>query len=373
MLRSSPTPASGPQLSRRTFLTLGSTLAAVAAIGGQTKAAAGRALKPIILVWEDGGASSIETFDAKPDSPAEVRGTWGAIPAKTGAMFCDHFPLTASHADELSVIRAIQSKESSHGGGIREYMGDPTLALQYKRGGVKYTTIHVPGGFGFIDSAHQANKADFKIEWSSERNAYVPPSLEPVVGRERLQQRRELLRSFSDEPLSRDQELGLDLLLGGGQLREAFALPDEDREAYGKSPTGDAMLLAERLADAGASFVTVNVGNFDVHDRMYDRLNAIVPSLDRALATLLLRNHDKVIAVCGEFNRTPVINNSGGRDHWTDANTALLNGKPGVYGSTDRFGRARDGVVTTKQYRNTILALAGVEGLPGNEMITQVL
>jgi hypothetical protein len=368
MVRAAEHGADDESLSRRTFLRRDTVSSLVLAASGDIQAGTRAALKPIILIWEDGGASSLETFDAKPESPSEIRGEWGSIVTRTGAVFSDHLPLVAAESERFSVIRAIHTKESGHASGIREYLGAPVLPLQYKRGGVKYTTIHVPGGFSSIDQGHDAGKADFRIEWDEHKKEYVPPQLEPTVPRERLLTRRDLLRAFSDTPLSKDQELGLDLLLGGGQLQAAFRLPAKDREAFGSSPIGDGMLLAERLTEAGASFVTVNVGNFDVHDNMYDRLGRLLPPFDRALATLLKRNRRSVIAVCGEFNRTPRINRTVGRDHWTEANTALVTGKPIVFGSTDKDVHGRDGVVSAKQYRNTILALAGVR-LPGNEYI----
>src|SRR5262245_58185385 len=59
-------------------------------------AAAGQASKKtaVILLWMDGGPSQLETFDPKPDAPAEVRGPYGAIPTRVpGIQLCETLPL----------------------------------------------------------------------------------------------------------------------------------------------------------------------------------------------------------------------------------------------------------------------------------------
>jgi hypothetical protein len=144
------------------------------------------------------------------------------------------------------------------------------------------------------------------------------------------------------------------VLTGGGEFGKAMKLPERDRERYGSSPTGDALLLALRLANSCAGAVTVcheSDSGWDMHRDAFSRLARLLPPLDAALAALVedLFATDCVLAVLTEFGRTPRINGWGGRDHWPYACPAVLAGngiEPGVLGSNDRDGRPRDGSIT---------------------------
>jgi hypothetical protein len=71
-----------------------------------------------ILLWLDGGPSHYESFDPKPDAPAEVRGEFKSIPtAVPGAHFSEVIPKLASVADKYTVIRSVCHKDPNHGGG----------------------------------------------------------------------------------------------------------------------------------------------------------------------------------------------------------------------------------------------------------------
>ncbi len=73
----------------------------------------------VILLWMDGGASHYETFDPKPDAPAEVRGELGSIDTSMpGVRFCDHLFRTAQLADRLAIVRSINHQDGLHEGGI---------------------------------------------------------------------------------------------------------------------------------------------------------------------------------------------------------------------------------------------------------------
>src|SRR5262249_48310800 len=137
--------------------------------------------------------------------------------------------------------------------------------------------------------------------------------------------------------------------------------------------TGDAFLLAMRLAERGAAFVTVNHGQYDAHSDIFNWYEPKVGPLDQALSALIRHARDRfVVAVVGEFGRSPRVNAKAGRDHHPNANTALITGKGMVYGSTDRLGMAQDDIVSPEKVRKTILALAGHE-LPANQIIPQIV
>ena len=69
-----------------------------------------------ILLWMQGGPSHHDTFDPKPDAPAEVRGEFGTIPTTLpGVRIAEHLPLLARQTDKFSIIRGHDPKNGSHG------------------------------------------------------------------------------------------------------------------------------------------------------------------------------------------------------------------------------------------------------------------
>jgi hypothetical protein len=150
-------------------------------------------------------------------------------------------------------------------------------------------------------------------------------------------------------------------VLTSSQLLNALDLGREDKrivERYGKGdpkPHGDAapmlteqFLMARRLVEAGARFVTVAFGFWDYHGKNFDNARKDLPLLDRGVSALVQDLHDRgldkdvSVVVWGEFGRTPTINKDGGRDHWPRVSCAVLAGggmKTGqIIGATDRLG-----------------------------------
>jgi hypothetical protein len=188
---------------------------------------------------------------------------------------------------------------------------------------------------------------------------------------DRLADRRALLSAFDNFRRDVDNSglmEGLDSfnqqafgMLTSSRLLSALDLRKEDPrllDRYGKGDPkvhGDAapmlneqFLVARRLVEAGARFVTVAYGFWDYHGNNFGNARNDLPLLDQALSALLEDLHDRgldrdvSVVVWGEFGRSPTINKDGGRDHWPRANCALLAGggmKVGqVIGATDRLG-----------------------------------
>jgi hypothetical protein len=95
--------------------------------GSDAKSAAARNLN-CIMIWMDGGPSHYETFDPKPDAPAEIRGSFGTVPTSVpGVHFSDVVPNLAKAFDKFTVVRSICHKDPNHGGGNHYMMtGSPT-------------------------------------------------------------------------------------------------------------------------------------------------------------------------------------------------------------------------------------------------------
>jgi hypothetical protein len=155
-------------------------------------------------------------------------------------------------------------------------------------------------------------------------------------------------------------------MLSAAKAKDAFNLDKEDdttRDRYGRTEWGESILMARRLVEAGVRLVTIswmyiqksgNVANiWDNHGPFegltgYGMLKARygLPTLDRGFAALMddLTNSglldETLIAMFGEFGRTPKINKNQGRDHWGAVQSGVLAGggiKGGeVYGTTDR-------------------------------------
>ena len=117
------------------------------------------------------------------------------------------------------------------------------------------------------------------------------------------------------------------------------------RDAYGRNTAGARMLMARRLIEAGARFVTLTYGGWDMHDNIAAGMNGQVPPLDQAFAQLIRdleargRLQDTMVCIASEFGRTPKINATAGRDHWPKVFSVVFAGggmKPGiVYGSSN--------------------------------------
>jgi uncharacterized protein (DUF1501 family) len=183
---------------------------------------------------------------------------------------------------------------------------------------------------------------------------------------ERLDDRRALRKSFDDlrragdslgqaEALDHFERQAFELVTSKA-VREAFSLSSEteaNRARYGRNDWGQSVLLAKRLAEAGVTYTTVNMGGWDQHGDIKAKMDDYLPKLDMAVSALFqdlaasgsLEN--VCVVVMGEMSRTPRMNagfqdKPAGRDHWSDAISLLIGGggiKGGrIVGKTDSRG-----------------------------------
>ncbi|MBI3468034.1 MAG: DUF1501 domain-containing protein, partial [Planctomycetes bacterium] len=125
-------------------------------------------------------------------------------------------------------------------------------------------------------------------------------------------------------------------ILSSTKAREAFDIGKESsevRDKYGRTPFGQACLLARRLVEAGVRFVSIDFGGWDTHQDNFKRLkDDKLPKLDQGLAGLLEELHGHgllektAVFMTGEFGRTPKVNGKGGRDHWARAMSIVMAG-----------------------------------------------
>jgi uncharacterized protein (DUF1501 family) len=103
-------------ISRREFLRLGAVGVGSAGVATFARAgAAGARCDSVILLWMAGGVSHLDTFDPKPDAPAEIRGPFKAIATNVpGIQLCEHLPRLARMADKIAFIRSMHHGEGAH-------------------------------------------------------------------------------------------------------------------------------------------------------------------------------------------------------------------------------------------------------------------
>lgn len=364
--------------------------------------------KSLIVFWTDGGMSQQDTYDMKPDAPAEYRGMYEPIAsAAPGIVVGERFPLQAQVMDRLSLVRSVHHENGIHAPSAHwmqtGYFG-PTLARNAAQkpsfGSVisraigsrqpqmpAYVSVPKSEAFGYQGAVY-LGKAYNPFEVGADPNAKdfkVPNlSLPGGLSASSVDSRRSLLKIFDTLRRDIDQSgamQGLDTfksqaleMVAGDRVRAAFEIGSEDprlRDRYGRHRYGQSALLARRLIEAGARCVNINTGNWDHHNDIEKGLEEHLPPLDRAIATLIedlsLRGmlEDVVVYCVGEFGRTPRMNGHAGRDHWGDCFTVMLAGggiQGGrVVGASEKFGGGvRERLVTPPDLLATIYHTLGI-------------
>lgn len=366
--------------------------------------------KACILIWLDGGPSHLETFDLKPDAPAEVRGPFQPIATKTvGVQLSELLPRTSQLTDKLAIVRSLTSPLGEHGLAnhylLTGYKPSPVLqhpsygaVLSQVRGGkpILPSYIAVPEarntmGAGFLGSGHEPfatggdpAKPDFQVR---------DLSFFPEVTEARIHRRREFLAEFDQaQALIEAQPRGNDRpfeqayrLVTSPTAKQAFDLGRERAEVrarFGPRMLGQSCLLARRLVENGVPFVSVLHAGWDTHDNLTVSLKegysgakvgvGLIPTFDLAFSALIADLDERgllaetLVIAMGEFGRTPKLNARAGRDHWPRVFSAVLAGggiRGGqVIGASDRVGESpADNPLTPADLARTIYTLLGVD------------
>jgi len=381
-----------PNLSRRELLQVGCSgllgISLPAVCAGRADAAA-KSGKSVILVFQSGGGSHLDTFDPKPEAPDNTRGEFGVIDTTLpGVQFSEHVPHLAQRTDQLAIVRAMAHADNRHlsgthntlTGSIQPFRGDSNEDKQLNRGdwpnyggALNYLaprhnglpshvtipnpliegTLTWPGQHaGFLGAAHDPwglnsdpNSDNFKVAGLTFPDGL---SVSRFQSRQQLLSRYNLQNGGLDD-WARQQEFTSQqenayTLLTSGRVARAFDIksePDAMRDRYGRNKAGQTLLLARRMVQAGVPVVQCNMGivqSWDTHTDNWGKLkNTLLPGLDLGVATLLddLTEQgmidDTLVVVVGEFGRTPQISTlpgqtKPGRNHWAYCYTALFAG-----------------------------------------------
>jgi hypothetical protein len=354
-----------------------------------------------IFLFLVGAPSQLDTFDPKPNAPAEVRGPFRPAPSTVpGMQISEIFPKTAKQLHRVSIIRSayhtapavhdsghqmMQTGRQFTGGIEHPSFGCVTAYLKGSRGDVPPHVLlprpigrtggNLPHGHaaGYLGKAHDPFilNAD-----PSAANFQVPDLLPPgyisgIRAERRLRLRDAVdgaIASFEKSAEARQLDENFERafrLMASAQARAAFDLtaePPQIRDRYGRTRFGQSCLLARRLIEAGVRYVTVNMFEtvfdeitWDIHGSrpftdIEEMAEKVVPSFDQAYAALLddlaergLLSNTLVVAT-GEFGRTPKINPAGGRDHHPGVWSLLIGGGPiqggRIIGESDELGYA---------------------------------
>ena len=345
--------------------------------------------KSVIYLWLAGGPPQHETFDPKPDAPAEVRGPFKAISTNVpGIHFSELLPRTAAMADKLAVIRSLSTNDNTHdssgywlwtgykyvGPNSRTispndwpYFGSVVKKLKPSETLPPLSTVWLPDIARLNENVTPAGQTGGILgsEWDPDRFLGDPSQPSYQVEGLRLtdlpamrwKQREALLGQVEQHFRAAERGQAVHLydgyqrqafeLISSGKAREAFAIEKEPlkvRQRYGMNRWGQCVLLARRLVEAGVRMVHVQwprepgdnaVDNplWDTHAQNAERVEDVLcPQFDVGFTALIedleargLLDETLVVAI-GEFGRTPKINANGGRDHWGPVFSAALAG-----------------------------------------------
>jgi hypothetical protein len=369
-----------------------------------------------ILIWMDGGPTHFETFDPKPDAPAEYRGDFADIAtAVSGVGYSEHMVKLAASLNDYAMIRSIRHDQGNHGAGNQYMMtGAPpripvgcgafvsfhpsmgsVVARELGRNNGLPAYFSMPqmsrsGGPNFLGARYapfvvgdDPNSKRFKV-----RDVALPRDLSELrfTSRTELRAKVDRMVRLQDEAAG-DPAAAYDeyyrqgfSLVTSVQAQQAFDIhqePDAVRERYGRNSFGQRCLLSRRLVEAGVPFVTVYDGGWDHHSDLFGALRKRLPEWDNSVATLIQDLKERgllestLVVALGEFGRTPKIStlsgsNTPGRDHWANAMSVLMagGGTPGgtVVGATDRKGySAVDRVLSPENFVSTVYHKLGID------------
>ncbi len=286
---------------------LGSGLAQWQLLQAATPSVARRqaAARNVLVVYEEGGISQMDTWDPKPDAPVDHRSPYRPISTSVpGIQFSSLMPQIARLADKLSVVRSMTTtKVAGHIEGCLEFLKgyrfDSPLFQGPSLGTHRFPDIgsivvdrlgtacpELPGYIlcpganlpnfvnnpGFLSRGRTAWKLGTRsLGEDVAEPGWRVKALDPQPGLDarRIAARRTLLDAVDRqaeaapiaEALKRNYENAFDLLMSS-RVQQALSF-DRDSAAtldrYGRDHRGMSYLMGRKLIEAGVRFVTVTV------------------------------------------------------------------------------------------------------------------
>jgi hypothetical protein len=377
-------------IDRRKFLKLGTGGALAAGLlpcGGaaQQEKPPLRRVKSVIWLWMGGGPSQLDTWDPKPDSP-NAGGLKAIETAVPGIQVSELLPVCATQMRHLSILRSVNTNATDHE--VAEYLmhcgvyvscwdSDVPLGsiLAYElwnreAGAPPFVAIDPPRipecdvmGSEFLPLLLREPFPEFSRVPGPDRWALLAgQDAEWIAGRQQKGAARIAeSRARSEKWMNSSWANAMDL---GGE-------PDALRRSYG-GRFGQNCLRARRLVQAGVAVVEVGLQGWDTHEYHKLRTRKLCGQLDAGLGTLIRDLAEKdflkdtAVICCGEFGRSPKLNEGGGRDHWTKGFSVVLAGGSlaggRVYGDTGPDGIDCRKPVPVHYLFATLFQACGVDG-----------
>ncbi len=340
-------------VSRRNFLKLGAlgigglTLADLLRLEAQAGVASSN--KALINIHLSGGPSHQDMFDLKPEAPVEFRGQFNPIKTNVdGLEICEHFPLLAQMADKFAVLRSLigmfddhsdfHTQTGYHRNDLRNVGGRPSIGSVVSRllgpsesGAPPFVSYNgnYTGYLGPVYQGYRPQGGDLRLVGGMtadrlESRTNLLASLDRIRRDVDAREQMDAMDSFTQRAVG---------VVTSGKVADALDLNKEDPEVRQRyTNDGNMFLTARRLIEAGVRVVTFNWGGWDTHGNNFVTLKQQLPKLDRAMSALLQDLHDRgmdkdvSVVMWGEFGRTPRVNNSAGRDHWSRLSMGFLAG-----------------------------------------------
>lgn len=329
-----------------------------------------------IMIFLLGGPSHLDTWDLKPDAPAEIRGPYKPIKTNVaGIEISEIFPRMARQCDKIAFLHGCHHNAAAlHDTGhqlmqtgrlFQEGVEEPHIGtvLQKLRGARRDAPAHVllphPMGNtgGNLPHGQSAGYLGREYDPVVLNTDHIPSIRTMVEG---------AVRKIENDPaagLMKDELHQAYTLISSTKMREAFDLsqePEAVRDKYGRNRFGQSCLLARRMVERGVRFVTINMFETVFHQITWDihgsspfspigcYRDSVGPMFDHGYTSLLEELAERgllaetLVMTTGEFGRTPKINPAGGRDHWPQCWTMFFAGggvKGGQkIGSSDEIG-----------------------------------
>ena len=355
--------------------------------------------KSVINIFLNGGLSQYDSFNVEVDKP--VLGKSTIIKSNVdGVRVSNYYPKLAKQMDQLLVLNAMKTNQGAHPAGIYKMLTsyNPRSTVTHPELGAwvnKCLTTERDSlpNFVSIGSGRAGSAGFFPGQWAALPVKNPDKGIDFVkrsesVGEKAFKNRLNILDSlnkdFAKDFGSKDTRSYVDTYAGSLKFMnsndiDAFELKNENSNIvnlYDKSDFSRSCLLAGRLVERGVRFVKVNLGGWDYHDGIYEKMPANANKLDSGLSSLLTHLSQKgllkstLVVVSTEFGRKPEVNPNRGRDHHPDGFTCLMAGagvKAGqIYGSTTKDGKhADEDILDVTDFNASIAWRLGID--PGFE------
>jgi hypothetical protein len=387
--------------------------------------------KSVIFLHQFGGPAHQDTFDMKPDAPAEARGEFKPIATSLPSInVCEWLPRLSRVMHHFALVRSVSHRVSAHNSAAYysltghmpqvDIVSATASAADFPAYGSVVSKLapskervptfvalpwmiadgvfRTPGEFaGYLGKEHDPlfvtkdpNSPNFSVE---ELTLPIEVPFERVSSRRALRSglaaHAQLNESIAAvRGLNSYQEKALSLLTSS-ETQRAFDILAEDprlRDRYGRTPYGQSVLMARRLVEAGVRFVTVfyspGINGWDTHSNNFSTLrDKLLPTTDQTVPTLIedLESRglldDTLVVWTGEMGRSPKMNKTAGREHWPQCYTLLMAGggmKRGfVYGASDSTAAyPKDNPCTPDDISATMFYCMGID--PATELRSHI-